>query len=147
MDSRQIALVRESFEAIRPIPKAFGLEFYDRLFRLDPSLKSLFKGSMENQAAMFASALAMSVAGLGEAGYVPASVRELGARHEDYGTKDAHFDTFRDALLGTLESTLGPQFTPEVRAAWSAAFGALAGAMKIAAADARAEKARQQSQG
>ena len=140
MTPRQLALVRETFDRLRPLPKDFGLSFYERLFRADPSSKALFRGNLENQAAMFATALTMSVSGLGEAGYVPASVRELGARHQEYGVPDAFYGVFGEALLGTLEEKLGGDFTSEVREAWAAAFEALSAAMKDAGAQARAAK-------
>jgi hemoglobin-like flavoprotein len=140
MNARQLALVRETFDRLRPVPKAFGATFYERLFEIEPSLRALFKGSLENQAAMFATALAMSVAGLGEDGYVPASVRELAGRHVEYGIPDSAFGPFRDALLATLALHLGDAFTPEAREAWTAAFTTLASAMKQAAGEARAAR-------
>jgi hemoglobin-like flavoprotein len=94
---------------------------------------------------MFATALAMSVAGMGEDGFVPASVRELGGRHLEYGVSDAFYATFGKALLSTLEASLGPDFTPEVREAWAASFESLAAAMKRAAAEAREAKEREGS--
>lgn len=36
------------------------------------------------------------------------------------------------ALLWTLEKGLGPDFTPERRAAWTTTYGALAGIMRSA---------------
>ena len=38
MNASQLALVRESFEHLRPIPRSFGLRFYEHLFheRLGP---------------------------------------------------------------------------------------------------------------
>jgi len=147
MNSRQLAHVRESFDQLRPLPREFGARFYTHLFRLDPSLEKLFKGSLENQAAMFSTALAMSVAGLGEDGYVPGSVRELGGRHFDYGIPEASYATFGNALLATLEESLGDRFTPDVRNAWAAAYESLASAMKQASREARQAKADDLSRG
>ena len=133
MNSRQRDLVRGTLEMLRPISKEFGADFYRRLFRLDPSLRSLFKGDLENQEAMFVTALHASALGLVEDGIVPLTVHELGGRHGRYGVVDLHFETFREALLGALEARLGAGFTPEVREAWTVAYDALAEAMKEAA--------------
>ena len=64
MTREEIALVKESFESLRPIPKGLGRAFYEKLFVLDPSLKRLFKGDLDAQGAMFVSALGLAVAGL-----------------------------------------------------------------------------------
>ena len=66
---------------------------------------------------------------------VPA-VKQLGARHVQYGVKDEHYDTVAAALVWTLEQGLGPDFTPEVKEAWVAVYGVLAATMKEAAASA-----------
>ena len=141
MNAHQRALVKSTFEWLRPIPKSAGLTFYGRLFELDPALRPLFKGSLENQAAMFVTTLNLAVLGLVEEGFVPASVRELGARHASYGAEDSSYATFGEALLWTLGRLLGERFTPEVRDAWSEAYEALASAMKQSAAEARKARA------
>ncbi len=137
MNSRQRDLVRGTLEMLRPISKEFGVDFYQRLFRLEPALRGLFKGDLGNQEAMFVTALHSAALGLVEDGIVPASIHELGGRHADYGVSDAHFHTFREALLGALAARLGAGFTPEVREAWIVAYDALADAMKEAVAGAR----------
>ena len=60
---------------------------------------------------------------------IPA-VRALGARHVGYGVKDAHYATVGEALLWTLGTGLGAACTAEVKEAWSAAYGLLAGVMQ-----------------
>jgi nitric oxide dioxygenase len=47
--------------------------------------------------------------------------------------KDEHYATVATALLWALEQSLGARFTPDVKDAWSAAYGMLAGTMKDAA--------------
>ena len=137
MNIRQRELVRGTLEMLRPISREFGVDFYERLFRLDPSVRALFKGDPENQEAMFVTALHTAALGLVEDGAVPVAVHELGARHGRYGVADVHYATFREALLGALAARLGAGFTPEVREAWSAAYDILADAMKESAAQTR----------
>ena len=138
MNSRQRDLVRGTLESLRPISKEFGVDFYQRLFRLDPALRALFRGDLENQEAMFVASLHMAALGLVEDGVVPATVHDLGARHARYGVEGAHYATFREALLGALAARLGDGFTPEIRDAWTAAYDLLADAMKEASARAGA---------
>jgi hemoglobin-like flavoprotein len=147
MNAHQRALVKSTFEELRPIPKGAGLTFYGRLFELDPALRPLFGDNLENQAAMFVTALSVSVLGLVEQGFVPTSVRELGARHERYGVEETSYATFGEALLWTLGQLLGERFTPEVRGAWAEAYETLAAAMKQSAAEAREARAAGKSGG
>jgi len=65
---------------------------------------------------------------------VPA-VQALGRRHAGYGVDDEQYDTVAEALLWTLQQGLGEYFTPDIAAAWSTAYGILAGVMKAAAAE------------
>ena len=137
MTHEQIDLVRKSFDRLRPLPRGAGKDFYDTLFALDPSLKSLFSTDVENQGAMFVVALGLALKGLDDDGVVDESLRELGRRHVLYGAKDVHFDAFREALLCMFAQRLGPEFTPEMAEAWRAAFDRISAVMKAAAADAR----------
>jgi len=141
MNTRQRALVKSSFEQLRPIPKGAGLKFYGRLFELDPTLRPLFGDRLDNQAAMFVTVLSGAVLGLVEGGFVPPSIQALGARHAGYGVTGPSYKTFGEALLWTLEQYLGERFTPEVREAWSDAYETLAAAMKQSAAKTREARA------
>lgn len=58
----------------------------------------------------------------------------LGAQHAGHGVAEAQDGTVGAALLWTLRQGLGEAFTPEVDAAWAAAYGAVAGAMQAGAA-------------
>jgi hemoglobin-like flavoprotein len=49
-------------------------------------------------------------------------IRKLGKRHIIYGVKREHYDTVGTALFWTLEYRLKDRFTPETRAAWTAAY-------------------------
>jgi hemoglobin-like flavoprotein len=61
-------------------------------------------------------------------------VRSLGARHVSYGVRDKDYDTVGQALLWTLRKGLGEAFTPDVEAAWSNVYAALASAMQSGSA-------------
>jgi hemoglobin-like flavoprotein len=133
MTREQIALVRESFDRLRPIPRGVGRAFYETLFELDPSLRALFKGDLDAQGAMFVSALGLAVAGLDDATSGERPLRDLGHRHAGYGVTDAHFATFREALVRTLRAHVGPGFTEAHASAWREAFDRIGVVMREAA--------------
>ena len=134
MNAKQTALVQQSFQKILPITDTAATLFYDRLFTLDPSVRSLFKGDMQLQERILMQTISFAVKGLHQPETILPTVQELGKRHKAYGVKEEHFDTVGAALLWTLEQGLAEEFTPEVREAWAAAYSLLANVMKEAAA-------------
>jgi len=136
-----VKLVQESFQKVTPIADAAAALFYGRLFDLDPSLESLFKGDMVEQGRKLMQMLGVAVRNLDRLEQVLPAVCALGARHAGYGVKEKDYDTVGRALIWTLKKGLGDDFTPETEAAWAATYTALAGVMKRAQAEAaRAEE-------
>ena len=134
MTPKQKQLVRDSFAKVKPIAHAAAAMFYDRLFVLDPSVRPLFKGDMEEQGRKLMAMIATAVASLDKIETIVPAMHDLGRRHSGYGVKPANYDTVGTALLWTLEQGLGADFTAETREAWTACYTLLAGEMKSAAA-------------
>lgn len=140
MTPKQIELVQTSFQRVVPVRMEVARLFYGRLFSLDPTLKRLFRSSLEEQGDKLTQTLARVVGSLHRLDQIIGAVRELAVRHVDYGVEERHYDTVGEALLWTLEEGLGDAFTPEVRAAWTDAYALLAGAMIEAAREAELKK-------
>ncbi|MEH2191085.1 MAG: adenylate/guanylate cyclase domain-containing protein [Nostoc sp.] len=130
----KVDLVQSSFAKIQPIAATAAELFYQRLFELSPSLRPLFKGSMEDQQRKLMSTLAIAVEGLRQPTGIIKAVQELGKRHVSYGVTAEYYDVVGEALLWTLEQGLGEAFTPQVRRAWEEAYNFLSEIMKDAAA-------------
>ena len=130
MNPNQVALVRRSFAAVEPIAGPAAALFYDHLFRADPSLRGLFKGDMTEQGSRLMTMIGGALALLDRPASLLPVLRQLGARHGGYGVRTEHYATVGSALLWTLEQGLGEQFTPEVREAWTAAYGLLSHVMQ-----------------
>ena len=133
MNATQIMLLQQSFKKVEPIAEVAAGLFYDRLFKLDPSLRALFKGDLTDQGRKLMHAISVVVKGISKLDTILPTVQDLGRRHAGYGVQDEHYDTVESALLWTLKQGLGTDFTPEVENAWATAYGLLAGAMKEAA--------------
>lgn len=127
-------LVRESFARIAPNAAAAAVMFYDRLFVLDPSLRSLFKGDPTEQGRKLMTMIGTAVANLHQLHTIVPTVQDLGRRHAGYGVEPSHYETVAAALLRTLEQGLGSYFTPETREAWIECYTTLASTMQTAAA-------------
>lgn len=140
MNYAEINLVQATFDEVRPNALATAEFFYKRLFTLDPSLRPLFKGDMVHQSRMLMAMLGAAVNGLINLEALVPVLRQLGARHVNYGVQDEHYATVGNALLLTLDKCLGEKFTPAVREAWTAAYGLLSCIMLLGAIEARSAK-------
>ena len=134
MNQKKIDLVQESFKKVVPIADTAAEIFYGKLFEMDASLKPLFKGDMKEQGKKLMTMIGVAVNGLNNLEAIVPAVQNLGKNHVKYGVKGEHYDTVGGALLYTLETGLGADFTPEVKAAWTDVYGLLATTMKDAAA-------------
>lgn len=134
MTPEEIKRVQSTWAQVMPIQEQAAALFYARLFELDPSLKALFKGDMQMQGQKLMAMIGMAVGGLTQPATILPAVQELGRRHVSYGVQAQHYDTVGAALLWTLETGLGPAFTPETRQAWAKTYDLVAGVMKEAAA-------------
>ena len=122
MNSMQIQLVQDSFKSVIPIQDQAAEMFYGRLFELDPSLRTMFKGDMAEQGRKLMKTLATVVRGLNNSAEITPVIRNLGARHLDFGVTDDQYDTVGAALLWTLEQGLGEAFDNDVMNAWVEAY-------------------------
>lgn len=133
MDAGTIALVQGSWQQVLPIRHTAGRLFYDHLFDADPSLRPMFRGDLEQQAAKLVHMITAAVNQLGRLDELLPVLRQLGQRHGGYGVQPAHYETVGRALMKTLQQGLGEDFTDDVRAAWAAVYATLASVMIEAA--------------
>lgn len=135
MTPEQIAHVQNTFKMVLPIKETAAKLFYDRLFALDPDLRSMFKGDMAEQGRKLMEVLATAVGNLEKLDEILPIVQALGERHAGFGVKPEHYNTVGEALIWTLEQGLTDTFTTEVKEAWVAVYSALSSVMQDAAAD------------
>ncbi len=134
MTPEDIALVKESFALVVPIKETAAELFYNRLFAIDPTTAPLFaEADMKIQGMKLMAALAMVVGALDRPDVVVPAAQDLSRRHVGYGVTEAQYGSVGAALLWTLEQGLGAAYTPEVAAAWTAAYVLLSGVMIAAA--------------
>ena len=133
MTEQQIKLVQDSFSKVVPIKEKAAEIFYAKLFELDPSLQSLFKGDMKEQGRKLMQMIGTAVAALNNISSIVPAVQDLGRRHVGYGVNGGHYNTVASALLYTLETGLGSSWNSEVKEAWVAVYTLLAKTMKDAA--------------
>lgn len=133
MNHKQIELVQASWKKVLVISDAAATLFYTRLFALDPSLRPMFKGELQEQGRKLISMIGVAVNGLSRIETLVPVIEALGRRHAGYGVRTQHYLTVAEALIWTLEQGLGKDFTPETKQAWIEAYGLLATTMQAGA--------------
>ena len=136
MTPEQKNLVQSTFADVVPIADTAAKLFYSKLFELDPELKPLFKGNMDEQGRKLMQVIGVAVNGLDDLDMIVPVVQDLGKRHVDYGVKAKDYNTVGTALIWTLQQGLDNKFTPEVEEAWIVVYSLLANTMKTAATEA-----------
>ena len=129
----QIKAVQDSFAQVAPDRDHVAAIFYERLFKLDPALRRLFTTDLAEQGRKLMAMLGLIVRSLDHVGGLVPVLESMGERHHCYGVRNAHYDTVGAALLWTLETGLGANFTAHVRDSWMAAYRLVSDTMKFGA--------------
>lgn len=133
MNNKQISLVQDSFTQLIPISLEAGDLFYEKLFKLDPTLRSMFKKDIKQQGQKLMTMIGTAVMLLNDLNKLLPIAKSLGERHVGYGVKDKHYAIVGEALVWTLREGLGEAFTDETEKAWLAVYHQLSLVMKEAA--------------
>ena len=148
--SVNIEVLEQSFDRVRPHATEFASSFYNNLFTDYPQLRPLFANtSMEDQKKKLMISLVLVIDNLRNFAYLTTLLKNLGERHVRYGTMREDYPMVGATLLKTFESYLGTDWTPEVKQAWTDAYGLIVNLMLEGAKNAeevpKLENALQQS--
>lgn len=129
MTDKQIQLVRQSWEWVKPMARQAGLNFYENLFEAAPGIRHLFKTDISEQAGKLITILGYVVAKLDRLDLILSDVEKLGERHNGYGARPEHYEVVGQCLIRTLSEGLGDKWTEEIEEAWLLAFSTVKTAM------------------
>ena len=118
MTPKQIELVETSWDFVLMNTAEAGVIFYNKLFELDPSLRSLFKDDIKSQSQKLISLITFAVHKLNSIDEIISDVKALGVRHRGYKVKPEYYSTVAEALLWTLGKGLGDKWNEELKEAW-----------------------------
>jgi len=99
LNEKDIELVQQSWEKVKPISETAAKLFYDHLFEIAPEVKPYFKGDMDEQGKKLMQMISTAVSALKRLDTVFPAVQNLGRRHLDYGVMDRDYDSVGSALL------------------------------------------------
>lgn len=134
MTTRQIHLIRTTWQIAERQADVVGPLFYETLFEIAPEVRPLFAGTnVPGQSKKLLSMLSYVIAKLDTLDEIMNEIRKLAKRHVQYGVEDRHYGYVGAALLMTLEKGLGDVWNEEVKDAWTTCYGILSSAMMHAA--------------
>jgi len=119
-------LIRRSFGVIAGQSEIIGQLFYARLFVLDADLRALFQHDMNEQVNKLMRMVALCVSYLDDEKTFITTIEELGARHVAYGVRDEYYSVVGEAFIWALSEGLGPAYTLDIQAAWTALYDLMA---------------------
>ena len=103
--------------------------FYENLFTVEPELRALFRSDLQSQGMRFMSTLATIADLLDTPAELRSEIADLARAHAGVGVRSVHFAPMGVALMVTLAETLGKDYTPDLQAAWHAAYDHFAALM------------------
>ena len=119
MTPQQISLVKNSWKNFRQVePVALGDLFYSHLIQKNPSLKTIFKFSLERQSKLLFDFLSTIITRLDQINDIENDIKLVASTYAEYGILPQHYEMMRTALLWTLEKGLEKDWTPELADAW-----------------------------
>ena len=129
-----VALIRSSFAVVAPQVEQVARHFYATLFSQAPQTRDLFPVNMEVQRSRLLRALVHVVQMVDCPDELVPFLEQLGRDHRKFGVLAEHYDAVGAALISAVAEFAGPAWTPRVARAWTESYGAVARAMRTAAA-------------
>lgn len=129
MTTAEIKCIRKTFQLMEGKTDLVAALFYNRLFQLDPSLRPLFRGDMNEQGKKLMGTMAVLNGSLERFHTLVDTLRHMGRRHANYGVRPQHYTAVGVALLQTLAEFAGPKFDRAVEDAWTKLLTLVSGEM------------------
>lgn len=122
-----IELLESSFAQVKGNSLEFTGRFYTLLFANYPEVQPLFANThMEKQGKQLFQSLIFTVNNLRKPDALSGALKGLGTRHVQYGVLPQHYPMVGSSLLKAFELSLGTSWTPDVKQAWTDAYGVVA---------------------
>jgi hemoglobin-like flavoprotein len=128
-----VRLIRVSWHQISTRRELMAVMFYGRLFELEPGLRDVFRDTdFHRQRAKFVAMLDLLVRSADQPDDLIREAAQLGRQHAMLNLSSRNYELAGQALLWTLDRSLGLDFTPATRAAWTELYALVASVMRRA---------------
>ncbi|KAF7544385.1 hypothetical protein G7Z17_g9995 [Cylindrodendrum hubeiense] len=126
----QIAIVKATVPILKEHGKTITSTFYSNMIRENPTLKNYFslraQHTGEQPAALARSVLAYAQH-IDDLPRLQHAVERIAQKHVSLFIEPQHYDIVGTYLVAAFGQVLGPALTPDIKEAWIAAYGQLAG--------------------
>lgn len=117
-----IALLRSSFETIKPQADDLARRFYARMFSTYPQVRPLFKTQdFSEQRRKLMASVAAVVALVDRPEQLKPVLATMGRQHADIGVQAHQYDFVRASMLAAMADHLGERWTAELSHTWDEA--------------------------
>ena len=129
MTPDQIKTVQDSFDRVFLVKENLSLSFYQELFRLAPTSRSLFPSDLISQRLKLTDTLSYIVRNLDRHEVVEETIVSLARRHVKYGARPEHFAPVGMALIAALKEHMPDGLSEPQADAWLQAYSFIADLM------------------
>lgn len=112
----------------------FAKIFYDKVFEINPEIRSLFRKNMTDQGRLLTHMLGGIVYSLSRPEHLATGLKKLGESHINYGVRVEHYPIVKEAMMYAIEQSIGERKTRKTIDAWSKALDDVMDMMKSHAA-------------
>ena len=133
MTPEAVRLIRVSWHQISTRRELTAVMFCGRLFELEPGLRALFHDTdFHRLRANFIALLDLLVRFADQPDDLIREAAQLGRQHATLNLSSRNYEVAGEALLWTLDRSLGLDFTPATRAAWNELYALVGSVMRRA---------------
>jgi hemoglobin-like flavoprotein len=118
LSQREILLVKMSWSYVIPLSEEIGVQFYEYLFKEEPSLRNMFGNSIQMQSKKLTDTLTFVVVSLMDISSIDSKIEILAQVHDKYEIKKEYYDLVGQAILYTLKVNLQQNWDDETEQAW-----------------------------
>jgi hemoglobin-like flavoprotein len=120
LSPRQVDLLRASFAQLEPKAKVAALAYYQRLFATHPELRAQLRADLDTETRRLMELLRAATEFADQPAMLQSYLSVPGRSCPGFDASAPHLPAAGDALLWSLDATLGGELSPETRVAWAA---------------------------
>lgn len=129
MDQTVIQDLESSFKLLAPRGPELVDRFYAKLFSRHPEVRPMFPKVMTAQKQKLLASIKLVIGNVRKPENLRQPLIDMGRRHQQYGTLEAHYPVVRDTLIEVMSEMAGDAWSDRIRQSWTDALNVVAGIM------------------
>nr|WP_258174163.1 NO-inducible flavohemoprotein [Vibrio sp. V01_P9A10T6] len=125
LNNQHIAIVKSTIPLLESAGPALTAHFYQRMFTHNPELKDIFNMTHQHtgrQGVALFEAIAAYAKNIENLAALTSAVERIAQKHTSFNIQPEHYQIVGHHLIETLRELAADAFTPDVEAAWTAAY-------------------------